>query len=175
MDAVVLFAAETTLFRDWAKGGTDQAELAARAALIRLTRLYLAALDLPPPWSDELADQPDAERIGEQECKSVAEACRRLPFDYYGVVFDPHIVPPEEPVVGSLIDDLCDIYRDVVTGLREYEAGRRAQAVWEWSFLLQNHWGDHATSAIRALHCWLATNAPDRLAVGAAPRTSTGG
>jgi hypothetical protein len=79
-------------------------------------------------------------------------------------VFDPLSVPPDEPVVGSLSDDLCDVYREVVSGLREYEAGRRAQAVWEWGFGLRHHWGKHATGAIRALHRWLAANASDRLA-----------
>jgi hypothetical protein len=76
----------------------------------------------------------------------------------YGEVFNPLIVPPEEPVLGSLSDDITDIYRDVVTGLREYEAGRRTQALWEWGFGFQAHWGEHATGAIRALHCWLASN-----------------
>ena len=164
MDAVDRFAAEATLFREWAKGATDRAEWAVRGALVRLTRLYIAALELPPAWSKELADQPDAERVSDEDCQAVAVACRRLPLDYYGEVFDPLPVPPEEPVIGSLADDLCDIYRDVVTGLREYEAGRRAQAVWEWGFGFRHHWGDHATGAIRALHCWLTTNARDRLA-----------
>lgn len=104
--------------------------------------------------------------------KQVVAACG-LPLDFYHEVFDPLPFPPEDPVVGSLSDDLADIYRDVVTGLRAYEAGRRAQAVWEWGFNLRAHWGEHATSAIRALHCWLAEHAPDRLA--AAPPGPTEG
>src|SRR5262245_45405487 len=119
MDAVDRFAAEAARFRDWALNGTDQAEWAARGALVRLTRLYLAALELPPAWNEELADQPDAERVGDDECRAGGAACRRLPFDLYGEVFDPFLVPPEEPVVGSLTDDITDIYRDVITGLRE--------------------------------------------------------
>ncbi len=65
-------------------------------------------------------------------------------------------MPPEEPVVGNLADDLSDIFNDVDRGLLAFEAGRREEAVWEWGFYLAHHWGDHATSAIRALHCWLA-------------------
>ena len=176
MDAVDRFAAETAAFREWALNGNDQEEWAARGALVCLTRLYLAALELPPAWNEELADQPDAVRVGDEECRTVAAACRRLPFDLYGEVFDSLPVPPEEPVVGSLTDDITDIYRDVITGLREYESGRRAQAVWEWGFGLRHHWGEHATGAIRALHCWLAGNAFDRLAAeaesGAAPDTA---
>lgn len=164
MDAVDRFAVEAARFREWARNGSDQAEGAAREALVHLTRLYLTALELPSAWSEELADRPDAERVGDEEYRAVAAACRRLPFELYGEVFDPLPVPPDEPVVGSLTDDIADVYRDVVTGLREYEAGRRAQAVWEWGFGLRHHWGEHATSAIRALHCWLATHASDRLA-----------
>ena len=90
-------------------------------------------------------------------------------------MFDPLPVPPEEPVVGSLTDDIADIYRDVIPGLREYELGRRAQAVWEWGFGLRHHWGEHATGAIRALHCRLAANAFDRLAAEAEPGAAPDG
>ena len=167
MDSVDQFAAEARRFREWALNAPDQAEWAARGALVRLTNLYAAALELPPAWNEELADQPDAKSVGEDECRAVTVACRRLPFDLYGEVFDTLPVPPEQPVVGSLTDDITDIYRDVITGLREYESGRRAQAVWEWGFGLRQHWGEHATGAIRALHCWLASNAMDRLAAEA--------
>ena len=164
MDAVDRFAAEAALFQQWARYGTDQGDSAAREALIRITRLYLAALDLPPAWSEELADQHDAARVGDEEWRAVFAACARLPLDYYGEVFDPLPVPPEQPVVASLADDIADIYRDVVSGLQEHQAGRRAQAVWEWGFGFRHHWGEHATGAIRALHCWLAGNDFDRLA-----------
>jgi len=169
MDSVDRFAAEARRFRAWALNGPDQAEWAARGALVRLTNLYAAALELPPPWREELADEKNAERVEEEEWRAVVVACARLPFDLYGEVFDTVPMPPEQPVVGSLTDDIADIYRDVIAGLREYESGRRAQAVWEWGSGLRQHWGEHATGAIRALHCWLASNAVDRLAAEAEP------
>jgi hypothetical protein len=73
------------------------------------------------------------------------------------------MITTETPVVGSLSDDLADIYRDVVTGLRAYDRGDRAGAVWEWRFNLHAHWGAHATGAMRALHWWLCNNDPGRL------------
>jgi hypothetical protein len=94
------------------------------------------------------------------------EASRRLPLDYYSEIFDPTVVPAEAPVTGSVSDDLADIYRDVVTGLRAYKRGDRAGAIWEWSFGLHSHWGAHAIGAIRALHWWLRNNAPNRLSDG---------
>jgi hypothetical protein len=164
MDAVERFATEAAVFQQWARDGTDSGAQAARQALIRITRLYLSALDLPPAWSEELADQPDVERVGDEEWRIVFAAAARLPLSAYGEVFDPTVTPPEEPVIGNLADDIADIYRDVVSGLRAYQAGRRAAAVWEWGFGLRIHWGEHATGAIRALHGWLAANAFDLLA-----------
>jgi hypothetical protein len=75
-------------------------------------------------------------------------------------------VPADKPVTASLADDIADIYRDVVSGLRHYRAGHRDEAVWQWTFTLQSHWGGHITGAIRALHCWLAANDLSRLSGG---------
>ena len=163
IDAVAQFAAEASRFRDWARDGTDNGESAVRHALIRVATLYIAALQLPPEWSDELADAPDAKRVSHEECQAIDRAiAARLPFEDYARMFDPFTLPPEEPVIGSISDDISDIYRDVVTGLIEYEAGRTAQAIWEWGFGLRSHWGRHATDAIYALHIWLTENGWDQ-------------
>jgi hypothetical protein len=162
-NAVDGFAAEAARFRDWARDGRDSGESAARNALIRTTALYLAALDLPPEWSEELADQLDANGIADDERRAVYHGiAARLPFTDYARVFEPFALPPEEPVVGSIGDDIASIYSDVVSGLLEYEADRKAQAVWEWGFNLRSHWGRHATNAIYALHNWLAENTPEQ-------------
>ena len=89
-------------------------------------------------------------------------AAARLPFDYYGEVCDPSVLPPEGPAIGSLADDLADIDRDVVGGLRAFLAGRPAAAAEAWETWLWGHWGGHATGAIRALHAWLAANPSGR-------------
>jgi hypothetical protein len=163
VDAVPQFAAEAARFREWALDGTDSGELAVRNALIRIGTLYLAALELPPEWSEELADAPDAQGISSDERWAIHRGiAARLPFGDYARMFDPFVLPPEEPVVGSIADDVADIYGDVAGGLIEYEAGRTAQAVWEWGFQLRSHWGRHATDAIYALHIWLTENAWDQ-------------
>jgi hypothetical protein len=167
MDGIERFAKEADAFREWALRGADAGEQAARNALIRVSRLYLAGLELPPERPGGATDDRIAERVGDDERQAVAIACRRLPLELYWEVFDPLSTPSEAPVCGSVTDDVADIYGEVVPGLREYEAGRRAQAVWGWRFGLRHHWGEHATSAIRALHCWLAANAPERLAADA--------
>jgi len=164
MDSVANFAAEAERFESWARDATDEGEWAAREALLRITHLYVAALQLPPAWSDELSEAAEPERVNHDEWQTIFSRCSRLPFDSYTVVFYPLEVPAsEEPVVGSVADDIADIYRDVFSGLRAYRSGRRAEAIWEWGFGFREHWGRHATDAIGALHAWLAENALDRL------------
>jgi hypothetical protein len=161
VDAVQAFAEEAVSFEQWARLGTSSGAVGARQCLVRLVQLYGAALALPSEWSDGL-DASVAERVADQDTKAVASYfSARLPLDNYGEVFDPLGVPVEEPVIGSLVDDCCDIYRDVVTGLRLYTAGRHEEAVWQWAFNFRSHWGEHATGAIRALHAWLAADGPD--------------
>jgi hypothetical protein len=160
LDPVERFAAEAARFREWALHGIVPGERGARAALLHVTRLYLAALELPPAPDEDMAAPTDAEVV-DGESRAVYDACARLPLDPYGEVFDPLPVPPEEPVVGSLADDIADVYRDVVSGLVEHRAGRPAQALLRWEITF-SHWGEHLTSAIRALHCWIVANARDR-------------
>jgi hypothetical protein len=133
---------------------------------VRLLGLYRAALGLPPPWSEDFEGGTDIERLSDEEWRRAKNAAGRLPIDLYSEVFNSTVVPAEEPVAGSVSDDLADIHRDVRTGLRAYEAGTRAAAVWEWSFGLHSHWGSHATSAVRTLHWWLVENAIERLSSG---------
>lgn len=164
MDAVDRFAVQAAEFEEWARRGTAEGERATREALVQLMRLYLAALDLPPAWSEELTDQPQLESIGTEEWRDVASACNRFPLAVYAEVFDPFADPPQDPVAGLIPDDISDIYRDVVTGLRAYRAGRRSQALWQWAFNFRHHWGEHVTSALRAFDCWFRANASDALA-----------
>ena len=164
MPAPERFAAEAYSFERWVRCGTDSGEIAARNALVHISRLFSAALLLPPPWNELLADQPEVEWLDEADYRAaVSSLTGRLPGSPYGMVFAPWEAPPGEAMHGLLIDDIGDIYRDVVRGLRAYQSGRRAAAVWEWGFHFRHHWGDHATNAIRALHAWLTENALELL------------
>jgi hypothetical protein len=101
-----------------------------------------------------------------EEREAVRQACARLPLRYYSELFNPLSVPAqEEPTVGDLADDIADIFNDVLEGLRCFDYGRVPDAVWEWAFGFQSHWGRHASSAIRTLHAYLAENCLERLVV----------
>ncbi len=151
-NAVERFADIAREYRAWVLDGTDRGPEAARRALLLVGRLYVAALELPPPGAGGAGGEPPP-GPGWRDVHLPLAA--RLPFQYYSEVFDPSQIPPEEPVVGDSAEDLAD------KGLRWLETGDTAGAVWEWGFMFVHHWGEHATSAVRALHCWLADERPD--------------
>ena len=109
-----------------------------------LMKLYIAAMDLPNLEPNTIEEPLSAEdnnfkiQINEQI----------EPF--YWEVFDPYIL--EEPVCGHLEDDLSGIAEDLLCGIKEYEAGRYCNAVFEWRLGLYSHWGNHVVNALRALH-----------------------
>ncbi|MGB4609239.1 MAG: DUF5063 domain-containing protein [Saccharofermentanales bacterium] len=70
--------------------------------------------------------------------------------DYYLTMFDPY--KEDKPIMGSLYDDLFDIARDLKDGIQEYEKGSLNNAVFEWRFGLNEHWGRHLLGALSALH-----------------------
>lgn len=152
------FADEALRFERWLLEGSDRGADAAMEALRHLLALYGAALNLPTGWSEPGDPVVEVTPPGEAEWQRAYEAARRLPIDLYGQVFNPAVVPPEEPCVGSIADDLADIYRDIAGGLRVFEQGSHAVAAAEWTLSLYSHWGAHATGAIHALHWWLARN-----------------
>ena len=157
MDSVEQFAAEALRFEQWAHSNEPNAALAARTALLRISSLYTAALQLPSPYTYAGDGQPCPDVGLVDECAKLS-AFQAITFDMYGEVYNPIVVPPDEPVIGSIDEDITDVYRDVVTGLRAYQTGNRAGAIWEWGFHFHHHWGKHATGAIKAIHAWLVDN-----------------
>ena len=75
--------------------------------------------------------------------------------NFYYMVFDPY--KENDNCCGMLDDDLCDIYRDLWEGIKEYEAGHYYNAVFTWRWGVDYHWGNHVVDVLRALH-WLRTD-----------------
>ena len=108
-----------------------------------LMQLYISAMNLPetePETTAPLSDISEAVAIRFSD---------QIPTTYWEI-FDPHA--DKDTVCGDLIDDLSDIAADLKVGMKEYEAGRFGNAVFEWKFGLNNHWGQHIVDALRALH-----------------------
>jgi hypothetical protein len=129
-------------------------EGAAGLSAIRssLLLLYTAALLLP-----SLGESPDLDlSIEHPEWVTIYNSLKsRLPIDRYWERFDPLAEKDKEvAIASSLADDLADIWRDLAEGLRELTVhpDRQQSVWWEWRFGFQTHWGNHAVSALRAIH-----------------------
>lgn len=159
---ITTFASLAREYCAWATGA-DGSSMTERGALQNICRLYVAALELPPPWNEALpVEVPDIE-LSQSEIDAVQARASELQRQIYWETFDPYQDPPEQPVIGHLTDDLGDIYRDIARGILLFDSGRVDEALWEWAFNFRIHWGEHATGAIRALHAYLAQEDPDGL------------
>jgi Domain of unknown function (DUF5063) len=74
--------------------------------------------------------------------------------DEYAELFDPY--RDGQPSAFRLSDDLTAIAADLIHGLRHYQAGRTAEALWWWQYSYVNQWGTHGGAAVRALHAVVA-------------------
>ena len=108
----------------------------------RLIALYAAATWLPV--------NPDGGDVEAPRVEALANPPEFGDRDFYWEVFDPYELT--EPVGGSLSDDLYDVYRDLQRGLVLWDAWHRVEALWQWRFHFDAHWGDHVVDALRALH-----------------------
>jgi hypothetical protein len=79
----------------------------------------------------------------------------RLPSDDYAEIFDPYAADTRATSF-RLSDDLAAVAADLIHGLKHYEAGRAAEALWWWQYSYVNHWGTHGGAALRALHSVVA-------------------
>jgi Domain of unknown function (DUF5063) len=125
------------------------------AALVRvLLELYVAALELPKP-AGEPAGLPE-ERVTHEQWKEVFDRLQAAlgASDVYWTV--PCWDGEEDASLGTLADDLADIYRDVKEGLELAASGASEEVVldqWRDSFWM--HWGEHAVEALRVIHARL--------------------
>jgi hypothetical protein len=161
------FSREARRFVEWADGSACADRLTASLALRRVAQLYAEALELPQPWSENATVQhAEMPVFLEARLNQVRLRAAAIPLQHYSEIFSP-LVPPDPPMVGDLADDLVAIYRDVAPGLHLHESGRIDDALWQWGFGFQMQWGQHASSAIRALHCYLAQEDPSGLSSNA--------
>lgn len=137
---------------EWAESNYRPDLKSTRQVLELITELYLCGVRL----SSEVQNVEDTDaRFAKIRKKFRGCHSGSLPINYYSEIFNPIPVPAEEPVTGSLSDDIADIYRDISRGLGLLDAGYRRHALRTWIVNIF-HWGEHATSAIRVLHSYLS-------------------
>lgn len=124
-----------------------------RSLLLRLI-LHIPAVDRVSHSTSFEGLRPDDVTYGK-----VVRKFGEFPFNHYRVVFDPHdFEAVDEPVWGSLSDDLADIYRDLAGGLSTCDEGSMENACFEWSFSYQFHWARHAVNALAAIEIYRTAN-----------------
>lgn len=128
-------------------GTASDRESMFRELAARLARLYAAGLALPDVFGDDVAAEPEPTRPGLDGLDVL-----------YWLVFNP--LELDEPVASTLADDIGDIYLDVARGLALFDEPTCSwqSAAWSWRFHLSIHWGNHATSALRAIQWLLAAS-----------------
>jgi hypothetical protein len=132
-----------------------------RSLLPALSELYAYALGL---HNVELIDSNDRTltkfEISHDEWRSLYHRLSvQLGHDaWYWMTFEPMKTQVEkaEKVIGNLADDLADVYRDVVPGLRAWNTQDDAlldEIVFQWARGgFEIHWGSHAVDAMGILH-----------------------
>jgi hypothetical protein len=83
----------------------------------------------------------------------------RVPFSYYWAVLNPvDEAGLPETGTGDLIDDLGDIYSDLKKALILFgkdDLGAKENAIFQFKFGYENHWGEHCIEALYAIHHFL--------------------
>lgn len=146
--SVEVFAEIVQRYCSWAEGPSGEPHDEMVTARKLLAELHLSVLALPDLGPGE--DTKD--NLTADDWKSVSGRFQNLPVDGYWDVFDP--LNESDSVFNALWDDLSDIYRDLREGLLLYQRGQIVEAVWEWRFHFEIHWGAHLTGAQRAIHAY---------------------
>jgi hypothetical protein len=109
-----------------------------------------ASRDVIPSGNAEpyVGADPDLDELRDGLAKRLS-AC-----DEYAELFDPY--RDSTPTSFRLSDDLAAMASALIRGLRHYQAGRSAEALWWWQYSYVNHWGTHGGAALRALHAVVA-------------------
>lgn len=115
-----------------------------------LCELYRAALLLPEP---EVDAQTLSIEAPPSDVPDIASGLRSVigPSQYW-VVADQFVDEPEV-TISDVAGDLEEIYSDIEEGFFLLEVGGTTElAIWDWRFDFWAHWGEHAVSALKALH-----------------------
>jgi len=131
---------------------------------IALPQLCLCGMRLPDIKKLSNYEPPD---ISHDQWNNLFQSLEYKIKDYnlYTHVFDPYDENDREPIFHSLSDDLADIYRDIKPGLLVWikvTAVERLKIIWDWKFSFEDHWGQHAVNALRAIYFLLYHHIEDK-------------
>jgi hypothetical protein len=114
-----------------------------------LLHLFSLALELP-----DVQGHLGGSRVTYEEHRDVVQRIKASlgNRDSYWMVFEPFQTAQPESIYGSISDDLAGIWSDLKRGLLVARTGELADAICEWRFSFETHWGPfHAAHAFRPL------------------------
>ncbi|HEX7860413.1 MAG TPA: DUF5063 domain-containing protein [Verrucomicrobiae bacterium] len=134
-------------FCRWAESAEPKADL-ERWLVITLSELIHLVVKI----NDDGKDDAGTHEFRKRDYKEVRGSFPHLPFHWYFESADCFELEKNEVLPGELLDDLIDIYQDLSHGLyiHEHTAPSEAERFWRQAYRI--HWGEHATSALRALY-----------------------
>ncbi len=130
--------------------GSDP-DTALSALVVQLAQISMAGAMLSVVEDVVPAERYEADAGPDPDPDQLREGLARLldGIDEYAFIFDPLL--PGEPNLGRISDDVAEVAVDLAHGLRHYDEGRVAEALWWWQFSYLSSWGQHALTAQRAL------------------------
>jgi len=120
-----------------------------------LPRLIGEAVELPAvSLSDDDEDLPRTDRLTHAQWDQLYNLLKEKlgDWDHYMQVFDP--TADKAADLGSLADDLADVYRDLRDGLglSQNSTVPAKVLIWDWRLDYYSHWAHHAMNALQTIH-----------------------
>jgi hypothetical protein len=116
-----------------------------------MAELYSIALSLPAvgPETTDTDESPFKTDKWDELHRSLREKIG--PLDTYWTIFD--FTEKQEPVQGSLAEDISEIYFDLKQSLHLEEIGvPKSDVLFDWRLDFRSHWGRHLLGALTAIH-----------------------
>lgn len=125
------------------------------STLLRLLS-SLAKSGVALPQGGGVSDAEDVERIDHEQWSIIAGEIGDVTADAIQALLIEHADDEESLTRAAMLwDDLADIYRDLRHGLDRYafgDADHITNAIWQWRFNYQFHWGAHLFRALATVH-----------------------
>jgi hypothetical protein len=149
---------------EYCKYAEHASEIKSEELLIILQRLlpllYLKATFIPEltPYFEE----GNEKFVTESDWSVVHDSFRKKfgSANDYLEVFDERMKESEGPVVGSLAENMADIYQDLKDFILLYQTGTMEvmnDAIWESKQNFENYWGQKLVNALRAIHKFICS------------------
>jgi Domain of unknown function (DUF5063) len=131
----------------------DRTELVERIYRV-LPKLIDQAIAMPDVELSKRRRRKPPRGVGQHEWQLLYQSLQEKLGDWnlYRQVFNP--TQDTEAIFGSLADDISDIYDELKKGLElnETSQSQPEDAIWEWKFSFQIHWGKHVIDALLAIY-----------------------